>query len=1408
MIAKFRLTPGLAAAFTLALALPAGAQNLLQNGGFEDIAAPAMGHFLVDYDGGNYSQIAPWKGLSIQVLQGSAGITSGHLRLHRVDGPGGFVDGPGGLQSNYSEPFPAGDASGAAPGVVRQYLSTDTPYGVWQTFTAPCSGVLEGHARVARNIFTQGANSGRIGIEPVPGGIPPLPVYGGRPGASQQAHQMYVALQYDPDSGQYVLDPDWSVDEWHEITFSKAVTAGQEYALVAQLQKGANLDEVSVTYAPSDTALECVGSVGTPIGGLPNGPDSPSGPVGPTGDPADPDNPDGRGDPNTPTDPDKPDLPEAKQIFLKKACEAPVAATQNGQSGVAWRCEVTVAAIPAPFAGTFQFTEDASAITGASGQITGVAASPGWTCPGLPAAQTNCTIQGADFDASGVETLSFDLFAPATGPVGWKNCVNGLYAANDGKREVRGNCDGMEWKPEKPRDDPKPEKADISKTCEGPREVREGATLKALEWECRVAVDVAPAPFAGSFAFFEDASQITGAPGTISNVAASPGWNCTPPAGPATPQMLCSINGADFSPSGQEVLTFTMTADMTGNAGVPVEWKNCVSGATDPAAGPRKVSDCAEMTWKPEKPKDPAPEKTGISKTCTEPTEQRHNGTLWGLGWECDVTVTVNPAPFSGSFSFLEDASGVIGASGAQIISVNAGPGWACTPAPGGGQDQTTCTIAGADFPASGSDTLHFELFADMANVPEQAVIWENCVSGATSPAANPREVADCVTTNWTPPALPAPELEITKTCDDPVPAGTTGWDVSCTVTVTGANLQPGLEITLYDMLTGMNGAAPQSGTLSAPAGLPGGVQCGGSTGIGMVQQNCTVSTDDLMAAGGTLSFPYSGHIGLGAGDTPEATNCASFQLRDSQGNGIAIANVGVAQCVPLTLPTLPTTTGGTAPDCGVDVLFVVDQSGSMRFNDRIAQVRAGVQMAQNAFAGNGSNGGLIVFNQQSYLAVPLPDPLPSGAIANAMASLPAFGGTRWDRAFALTRNVVTAAAEKPLVLFVTDGVPNEPWQNSVGLVNDIRAQGSRIIGVAIGNNAVTQNLTALLGGNMANTAAGAIPDPFTDDVVVIPNGVNMAAVFAQMAQAYCPQKAAQGIGDIIDLRLPAVPYAGDDEPERPAPTPPTLEITKRATGPCRVDEARRQYHCSFRIDVRNAGSTPTAGPLVVVERPGTRPAPVAVRASGGGWECDRQRGGEITCAAPGLSLAPGAVAGFDLRVSLPGLPDGGQWQNCASTGLPQGKRARVALAQRLMNARGLDAGPVDGAPGPRTYGALSRLRAQLGLPDSRTFDDGLFGALGIAAGGPRDCAQVALEAMPEPEPAPQLRCDPATTRPDNGACACSDPDRMVRRSATQCACKNGLPAINGKCVSVELPGTGAEGDSCKLRVNGICLSR
>ncbi len=1352
---------GLAGALAMALGVSAQAANLLENDGFEAYPASNPGNNLA-YPG--LADVTPWQAKALPL--GRPASIMALVNLVRVDGPGGY---------HYGGQGPESDASNAGAGVVRHYLDGLGDVLVWQNFTAPCDGQVDVRASFSPRKNTPSASAFAL----VPVG-PVLPVHSAYVRGPASAEVLDMAQRFDanPARASVSFPAGSAIEQWRSASLVVPVQAGQDYAFVVRLDEDQNLDQASVEYVAGQGVQTCVSVVSEPeITDKPGRGDG-GGETPGTGGPISP----------LPTP-----LPgEIKQLRLQKSCRAPQPETLAGIAGMRWECEITLDIAPAPFAGTFQLSEDASAISGADATFL----SASLPCSGIGTDQLNCQIDGTTLTSP--LSLQVDLFAApddSGAPVSWENCVSGIAVTDTDKWQADRACAQTEFKPGtgdgKP-DLPGGEQFFLKKACDTPRAAVENG-VEGVAWSCEVNIFALPAPFAGSFSFDEDASALTGASGgMITAISGNPAWLCgTLPAS----QTSCAISGADFSPGGQESLVI----DLFAPAREPVTWKNCVSGTYAGPDGTRDVAgNCDTMAWKPEPPRLPDPRDGSITKTCGAPHAEIHNGQIRGLSWECEVTVQAAPAPFAGSFSFDEDATALTGATGARFISVSASPGWSCTPQPGSGQAVSTCSIDGADFAPSGQEVLTFGLFADMSG--SQPVDWKNCVSGGFDPAIG-SPFAACDTAGWTP---PVPSLDVVKTCDPAVDNGQNGWDVTCTLTVTGANLPPNQPLQISDVLTATGAAQANSSALAATGSGP--FNCNAANASSAL---CSLTTDDLMAAGGTLVFTYTGTL-QSLGGEGSAENCAWADVPGSAIHGPV--NARGKSCVMLALPPV-TPPSGSGVNCGQDVLFVLDRSGSMRAGNRIAMLRSGVQMAMNAFEGNGSRAGLVVFSSAAHALVNPPETLPSANMVAHVAGLQTGGATRWDLGLAEAAQIVAAETEKPLVLFVTDGVPF-PFAAQAGAVPHvaaIRAQGSRIIGIALGAGAQVNRLTQLLGPNVANVQLGDPVDPFTNDVIVIPQAGQMPATFAALAQAYCPTRGARrDISRVVDLGLPVEPYAGDDDlPVAEQPTPPTrpsLSLEKAALGDCRVDPGKRRYECSFALTVTNTGTQALSGPVSVVDRPGT-PAPIAINASGDGWQCDRLRNGELTCLAPDLRLAPGESSRITVRASIAGDPPGGpRWPNCAAIDLPDGKAGRVALAQRMMNARGIDAGPVDGAPGPQTYGALAQLQAELGLPESRAFDDRLFAALGLVSDGPDACARATLPPMPRPE----LRCDRTTTRPVDGACACSDPNRMVRRSATSCACRNGLPAINGRCVSVEVkPGGGdAPNGGCKLSVNGICLQR
>jgi len=243
----------------------------------------------------------------------------------------------------------------------------------------------------------------------------------------------------------------------------------------------------------------------------------------------------------------------------------------------------------------------------------------------------------------------------------------------------------------------------------------------------------------------------------------------------------------------------------------------------------------------------------------------------------------------------------------------------------------------------------------------------------------------------------------------------------------------------------------------------------------------------------------------------------------------------------------------------------------------------------------------------------------------------------------------------------------------------------------------------------------------------------------------------------------------------------PVLKTRKQQTSECVVNRNTQRYTCGFRITVTNEGNVPFNGPLVVTDTFGSPWAQAITQTSGGGWSCAQPVSGAVSCEHSGLNLPQGSFAYIDLDMQVQGLVNGGVWENCAATGIPNDRKQRVAAIQQVMNARGFAAGPVDGLPGAKTYRALAELQKSLGLPVSRDFDDALFHALGLPLAKPGEKACVTADLPPMPKP--PLVCERATAIKKGEACVCRY-DNMVKRNATACSCKGGYSFVAGKgCV-------------------------
>lgn len=263
----------------------------------------------------------------------------------------------------------------------------------------------------------------------------------------------------------------------------------------------------------------------------------------------------------------------------------------------------------------------------------------------------------------------------------------------------------------------------------------------------------------------------------------------------------------------------------------------------------------------------------------------------------------------------------------------------------------------------------------------------------------------------------------------------------------------------------------------------------------------------------------------------------------------------------------------------------------------------------------------------------------------------------------------------------------------------------------------------------------------------------------------------------------------------------PRLELVKSAEGACSVNKSAQTYGCGFALTLRNTGEAAYEGPVVIDDRFG-KPQPRSMRASGDDWSC-HQAGEGASCILGGLRLEPGQESRVDMALTLPGLRRGGSFENCATTGVGEGRATQATVIQSAMQALGIDGGPVDGQPGRKTRAGVRELQERLGLPATGDIDETLFAALGVPMAGEADPSCVTVDLPPMP-----VVCKPGQEVNSKGECyfpAC--PRGQRRNSKGQCFtpppdCKPWQELNSrGKCYTPACP----EGQ--KRNSKGVCYT-
>jgi hypothetical protein len=251
----------------------------------------------------------------------------------------------------------------------------------------------------------------------------------------------------------------------------------------------------------------------------------------------------------------------------------------------------------------------------------------------------------------------------------------------------------------------------------------------------------------------------------------------------------------------------------------------------------------------------------------------------------------------------------------------------------------------------------------------------------------------------------------------------------------------------------------------------------------------------------------------------------------------------GGARSDTLTLPmavrvTAPGPNPDLAPRCGIDVMLVLDESGSIQTSGATGQVRTAAKAFLGALSGTGADVSIVEFNSRARHVIGYTTVTGASLAGVFDPYIDATGGpgqprydpgaypgnerwTNWDDAFEKVHEANHAGPVADLVVFITDGDPTAYDRDNgtpvVGLVDgdveamrraateadSVKAQGSHVFAVGVGAAVTTpdsaRRLTAVSG-----------PDRYPDedfgeaDYTLVRDFAGLAAALREIAVELC----------------------------------------------------------------------------------------------------------------------------------------------------------------------------------------------------------------------------------------------------------------------------------------------------------------
>lgn len=441
---------------------------------------------------------------------------------------------------------------------------------------------------------------------------------------------------------------------------------------------------------------------------------------------------------------------------------------------------------------------------------------------------------------------------------------------------------------------------------------------------------------------------------------------------------------------------------------------------------------------------------------------------------QCHITVSSNGVPVSGQLSVDEGV--VFGSStpfNDTIMSVGSTDAWTCDQPPFAATDPALCSIDWQGLSAAGNiSVIDVEV-----ELPDRGFLVET--SNCATLTLDGDELGESCT-DFTGEDSEPVDVSITKSFEEVAGPVTGGAAFTLVVTNVGAPFDATAAITVTDQV-------PAGMTLSTATGTD--WACTPLPITGPATLTCQYTGTGVMATGATSQ------VVLAASTTGEGPfeNCADVGIGLASGYEDTVPDNNHA-CAGVEGPDDPFDDVDDPPPldatCGVNVIFVVDESRSIADANATWYVTNALAHAASIFNTNGSQAAVIRFSDTATVSYPMASA--TYGTVNSGYNPNTGGGTNWEAAM----NAAAGMLPSPntVIVFITDGTPTAyldagnavtyttdsvlATNEAISAVNAIYATGTPIVGIGIGN--VSTHLNALLGTNTQESSYSGLDGDLT----------------------------------------------------------------------------------------------------------------------------------------------------------------------------------------------------------------------------------------------------------------------------------------------------------------------------------------